>query len=65
LPRTNGIALSRPANAPQENLQLLNEKGDLNELLEGTIEDLYYRIDTTISNSIDFEEFKEFYETVG
>lgn len=34
-------------------------------LLEGAVEDIYYRLDTMISNSIDFEEFKEFYETVG
>ncbi len=34
-------------------------------MLEGTIEDIYYRSDTAISNSIDYEEFKEFFETVG
>ena len=34
-------------------------------MLEGTIEDVYYRFDTMISNSIDFDEFKDFYETVG
>jgi Ca2+-binding EF-hand superfamily protein len=44
---------------------LLNEQGELNELLEGAIEDIYYRFDTMISNSIDYDEFKEIYETIG
>ena len=34
-------------------------------MFEGTIEDIYYRYDTMISNSIDFEEFKDFFETIG
>ncbi len=34
-------------------------------MLEGAIEDIYYRYDTMISNSIDYDEFKEFFETVG
>jgi hypothetical protein len=65
LPRTNGIALKRPTNAAEHSHKLLNEDGELNELLEGAIEDIYYRFDTMISNSIDFEEFKEIYETIG
>ena len=65
LPRTNGIGLKRPTNAEIEDIKLLNEKGELTDMLEGTIEDIYYRCDTAISNSIDYEEFKEFFETVG
>jgi hypothetical protein len=65
LPRTNGIALKRPVNAAIEDVKLLNEKGDLTMMFEGTLEDLYYRFDTMISNSIDYEEFKELLETVG
>ena len=65
LPRTNGIGLKRPANAVEHQHKLLNEQGELNELLEGAIEDIYYRFDTMISNSIDFDEFKEIYETIG
>jgi hypothetical protein len=57
--------LKRPTNAEIEDIKLVNEKGDLSEMLEGTIEDIYYRSDTAISNSIDYEEFKEFFETVG
>lgn len=34
-------------------------------MLEGAIEDIYYRFDTLISNSIDVNEFKDFSETVG
>ena len=65
LPRTNGITLKRPTNAAIEDIKLLNEKGELSEILEGALEDIYYRFDTMISNSIDFEEFKDFSETVG
>jgi len=35
----------------------------LTELFQGTIEDIYYRFDTLITNSIDYQEFKDFYET--
>jgi len=37
----------------------------MTDIFEGTLEDIYYRLDTMISNSIDYDEFKEFYETVG
>jgi Ca2+-binding EF-hand superfamily protein len=57
--------LKRPANAKSENIKLLNEKGDLSDIFEGALEDIYYRLDTMINNAIDYEEFKEFYETVG
>ena len=43
----------------------MTDKGDLSEIFEGALEDIYYRLDTMISNSIDYEEFKEFFETVG
>lgn len=65
LPRTNGIALKRPTGAIPENISLLNEKGELSDIFEGTLEDIYYRLDTMISNSIDYDEFKELYDTVG
>ena len=47
-----------------ENVRLLDQKGELTEIFEGAIEDIFYRFDTMISNSIDYEEFKDFYETV-
>lgn len=65
LPRTNGIALKRSVGTAQDTVTLLNEKGELSDLFEGTLEDIYYRLDTMISNSIDFEEFKEFYDSIG
>lgn len=34
-------------------------------MFEGAIEDIYYRFDTLITNSIDYNEFKDFYETCG
>jgi len=46
-------------------VKLSTEKGDLSDILEGAIEDIYYRLDTMINNTIDYQEFKDFYETVG
>ena len=48
-----------------EDVKLLNAKGELTDLFEGAIEDIYYKYDTMISNSIDYEEFKELFENVG
>jgi hypothetical protein len=48
-----------------EEVTLLNGKGELNEIFEGTLEDIYYRYDTLITNSIDYNEFKDLYETIG
>jgi Ca2+-binding EF-hand superfamily protein len=65
LPRTNGISLKRPLNANEEAVSLIDVQGNLSSLLEGAIEDIYYRFDTMITNSIDYFEFKEFYDTIG
>jgi hypothetical protein len=66
LPRTNGIALQRPVNSNPQNVPLIQGSQDqLSELFEGAIEDIYYRYDTLITNSIDYNEFKDFFETVG
>ena len=65
LPRTNGITLKKPSTAKGEVSKLLEESGNISDLLEGAIEDIYYRFDTMITNSIDFQEFKDFYDTVG
>lgn len=46
-------------------MKLIDEKGELSSIFEGALEDIYYRFDTMISNSIDFEEFKELQETIG
>ena len=65
IPRTNGIALKRPANAQSEKVCLVNEKGELSEMFEGALEDIYYRFDTMINNSIEYEEFRDMQETIG
>lgn len=40
-------------------------QGDkLNLIFEGAIEDIFYRLDTLISNSLDYEEFKDFNKTI-
>lgn len=43
----------------------MTESSQLSSLFEGTIEDIYYRFDTLITNSIDYQEFKDFYETAN
>lgn len=65
LPRTNGIALQRPQSLPPNGqpVELLNSENTLTDIFEGAIEDIYYRFDTLITNSIDYQEFKDFYET--
>ena len=66
LPRTNGITLQKPQSQKGINpTGLLNESNQLSSLFEGTIEDIYYRFDTLITNSIDYQEFKDFYETAN
>jgi len=64
LPRTNGIALQKPQSQKGTHpVALLTETGQLTPLFEGAIEDIYYRFDTLITNSIDYQEFKDFFET--
>jgi hypothetical protein len=46
-------------------MALVSDKGEPTDMLQGAIEDVYYIFDTMISNSIDYDEFKEFLETVG
>lgn len=41
------------------------ERGKLCGVFEGAIEDIFYRFDTMISNSLDLAEFKEMYEIMG
>ena len=43
----------------------LDDKEELTTIFEGCLEDLYYRYDTMITNSIEFEEFKDMYDTIG
>ena len=57
--------MQRPKNAQIEEIRLLEESGKLTDIFEGAIEYIYYRTDTMISNSIDFDEFKEFSEIIG
>ena len=43
----------------------LVQNGNLTALFEGAIEDIYYRFDTLITNSIDYNEFKDFLDTAS
>ena len=64
IPRTTGIDLKRNPADPSFPVSLM-EKGLLSEVFEGSIEDIFYRFDTMISNSIDFAEFKDMFDTMG
>ena len=61
LPRSNGIAMGKMEGEAVK----LGEKGALGEAMEGAIEEIYYRYDTQISNSLDYEEFREIQLAMG
>ena len=62
LPQTNGIALNNQESEEGEKVELLDKSGKLTGLAESAIEDIFYRFDTVISNSIDVVEFNDFWE---
>ena len=41
LPRTTGCTLRRPTEALDENVDLVDSKGEFNEMLESTISDIF------------------------
>jgi len=63
LPQTNGIALS--AKGEEGVLVALVNEGVLSEEAECVIDDIFYRFDTMISNSIDIDEFNDLWEQLG
>ncbi len=64
IPRTTGIDLKK--NPCDESVTTpLMERGKLGEIFEGSIEDIFYRFDTMISNSLDYAEVKDMYDTIG
>lgn len=66
LPRASGCTLRRPLNAPSEYIKLLDSNGDLHPIVELTINNIFDRLDSVeVGRSIDYAEFKEFYERLG
>ena len=46
-------------------VSLLDQNKELDHIVEGTIEDIFYRFDTTIDNNLDYDELKEFFDSIG
>jgi len=65
VPRTTGCNLKRPDNAEQEQISLIDSKGELNPLFESTIADIFNKFDLVVNRTIDFKEFKGFGEIIG
>jgi calpain-15 len=65
LPQTNGIGLNHQSSEEEEPVKLVNEDGSLTDISKGMVEDIFYRFDTMISNSIDVDEFNDMWEQLG
>jgi hypothetical protein len=65
VPRTTGCAVRRPSEAEQENIQLIDEKGQVTTIFSSTLDDVFKKFDLIISNTIDFKEFKGLYDIIG
>ena len=63
LPQTNGIAL-KTREETEEVVDII-ENGQLSEVARCVIDDIFYRFDTLISNSIDLEEFNDMWSQMG
>ena len=64
LPRTTGCTLRRPPDAVPEKVNLLNRRGQLSELAESTISDIFRKFDMLLNRELTFNEFKSFYECI-
>ena len=54
--------MKRPPSAKSEYIKLLDSNGDLNQLAELCIRDIFRRLDKVIINNVlEFNEFQEFY----
>jgi hypothetical protein len=60
VPRTTGCQLKRPENADQEQINLIDTKGEMNVVFESTLADIFKKFDLVVNNTIDFKEFKGF-----
>jgi hypothetical protein len=66
VPRTTGCAIRRPLEVdPSDLVHSLFEEGQPSQLFESTVADIFRKFDLVISNTIDFKEFKGFYEIIG
>ena len=57
--------MRRPTDAENENIILMNGNGDLNELFDSTINDIFRKFDMLLNRELSYTEFRGFYECLG
>lgn len=66
VPRTTGCAIKRPQEVdPADEITSLYEDGQISQIVESTIADIFRKFDLVISNTIDYKEFKGFFDIIG
>jgi calpain-15 len=65
LPRTTGCLLRRPADALPERVQLLDAAGNLSELMNLTVADIFRKFDMLLNRELNYAEFKGFYDCIS
>ncbi|OMJ86345.1 hypothetical protein SteCoe_12132 [Stentor coeruleus] len=65
LPKTSGCLLRRPEDAPMERVKLLTSKGELTDIAESTIHDIFRKFDMLLNRELSYTEFKGFYECIN
>jgi calpain-15 len=65
LPKTSGCLLKRPHDAPMERIKLLTAKGELTDLADSTLSDIFRKFDMLLNRELSYTEFKGFYECIN
>ena len=65
LPKTSGCLLKRPHDAPMERVKLLTPKGELTDLADSTLSDIFRKFDMLLNRELSYTEFKGFYECIN
>lgn len=65
LPKTSGCLLRRPTDAPLERVKLLTTKGELTDIADSTVQDIFRKFDMLLNRELSFTEFKGFYECIN
>lgn len=62
IPLTSGCTLGRPSQAQPEDINMLDEAGNLHPLVELAVKDIFLRLIYRARNYIDYQGFAAFYE---
>jgi hypothetical protein len=65
LPRTTGCGIRRPNDSETVNEGLIDSEGNPSDLFKSTVHDIFRKFDLVISNTVDFKEFKGFFDIIG